>query len=221
MSPKYMASGSPEAIEAAAQKMAHERGIERAEWANLWRIYERCVEISELVWTERLDAAQGVQQRLAEEMRDRGYESPAIAAARRRFMDALRGGATPVSEAQASYVAALSDPNNFPHGGTLDAGEIPVPLFTPRDRAQFVKEVAATLLISADRRNLSVRFPKEKPTDAPTQPEANEGIEAASGTSETDMEQEAEQVAAQGDVGERSGQAGDRAGSPEVVITPS
>lgn len=37
-------------------------------------------------------------------------------------------------------------------------GEIPVPLFTPRDRLQFVKEVGATLLISADRRNLTALY---------------------------------------------------------------
>lgn len=37
----------------------------------------------------------------------------------------------------------------------IDKG-IPVPLLTPRDQLQFVKEVAATLLISTDRRNLPV-----------------------------------------------------------------
>lgn len=34
--------------------------------------------------------------------------------------------------------------------------EIPVPLFTPRDRQQFIKEVATTLLIEANRRGLTV-----------------------------------------------------------------
>lgn len=74
--------------------------------------------------------------------------------------------------------------------------EIQVPSFTPRDRAQFVKEVAATLLISADRRQLNVRFPKEKPTDVETKPEAENGtsIEAASGTAEEAMDIEAGQL---------------------------
>lgn len=48
-------------------------------------------------------------------------------------------------------------------GRITDAG-IPVPLFTPRDRQQFVKEVAATLLIGADRRNLTVLYPREPET---------------------------------------------------------
>lgn len=63
---------------------------------------------------------------------------------------------------------------------------IPTPLFTPRDRQQFVKEVAATLLISADRRQLNVRFPKEKPTATPS--ETTNG-EAGSGVDESEQEQ--------------------------------
>ena len=79
---------------------------------------------------------------------------------------------------------------------------IPVPLFTPRDRLQFLKETAATLLISADRRNLNVRFPKEEP-DAPQEPEAPEGaaVEAASGTDEAGMDAEAGELAEQGSAG--------------------
>jgi hypothetical protein len=63
------------------------------------------------------------------------------------------------------------------------ASEIPVPLFTPRDREQFLKEVAATLLISADRRNLGATpEPKAEQETAP---------EAASGTDEASMDAEA------------------------------
>lgn len=61
--------------------------------------------------------------------------------------------------------------------------EIPVPLFTPRDRQQFIKEVATTLLIEANRRNLTVT-PEVK--DAPPEPPQVEATapEAASGTDE-------------------------------------
>lgn len=62
-------------------------------------------------------------------------------------------------------------------------GEITVPLFTPRDRQQFIKEVATTLLIEANRRNLTVT-PEVK--DAPSKSPEGEGAapEAASGTDE-------------------------------------
>lgn len=48
----------------------------------------------------------------------------------------------------------------FPYMGVGDLrhSEILVPLFTPRDRLQFIKEVAATLLISADRKNLTALY---------------------------------------------------------------
>ena len=66
---------------------------------------------------------------------------------------------------------------------------IPVPLFTPRDRLQFVKEASATLLISADRRNLTALY---KDPDGETElaqakeAVAGEGpVEAASGADET------------------------------------
>jgi hypothetical protein len=91
----------------------------------------------------------------------------------------------------------------------VNPGEIPVPLFTPRDRQQFLKEVAATLLISADRRNLGAT-PEPKPVEE-TAPEA------ASGTDEGLLDQEAEEVAGQGDVRERAGQTGGGVQSPEVV----
>ena len=69
---------------------------------------------------------------------------------------------------------------------------IRVPLFTPRDRQQFIKEVAATLLISADRKNLTVLFPNKEQTDGPTQPQAPEstGVEAASGADKTAVDAE-------------------------------
>lgn len=144
-----------------------ERGIERAAWASLWRSYERCVEIAELVWSSRLDGDMKAQQALAIEMRDREL----------RFR--VEGSDFTMTDEAATVLASR-----------LDAS-IPVPLFTPRDRAQFIKEAAATLLISADRKNLSVRFPKEKP-DAPEEQEAasQPGVEAASGTSEGEMEPE-------------------------------
>lgn len=128
------------AQDAAALKRDEARKLERQRWAELYHIYERCVEISETIWGERLDAAQATQQGIAETMRDR---------IRERTSDIVSG---------------------------FD-GSIPVPLFTPRDRQQFVKEVAATLLISADRRNLTVQFPEEP---AP----ASDGVEAASGVDE-------------------------------------
>jgi hypothetical protein len=56
--------------------------------------------------------------------------------------------------------------DRLPCAGAVIPGqnaEIPTPLFTPRDRLQFLKEVATTLLISADRRNL------------PASPEPKEG----------------------------------------------
>jgi hypothetical protein len=175
MSPKYGAPGSPEELEARAAADKALRAEERAGWLMLWHTYERCIEIAERVWDEKLDVAQFTQDSLAQGMRDRGAEGNA--------------------------------------GGLA----IPVPLFTPRDRMQFIKEVAAHLNIEAGHRHLTVRFPKEKPTDAPTQPEAQQaaGIEAASGTSESDLEQEAREVASQGDP--PTGQVGSSLPSPNLV----
>ena len=134
------------AQDVAAQKRDEAATMERSRWRELYGMYERCVEISETIWGERLDAAQEVQQGIAERMRDRGMQIPG----------------------NAPFAAHVN-----PHG------EIPVPLFTPRDRQQFVKEVAATLLISADRRNLTVQFPKEPPTES--QPEAASGADEGPG----------------------------------------
>jgi len=146
------------------QREQHARKNERAQWAQLYRIYERCVEITEKVWSARLDAAQEVQQDLAEEMRDR-----------LRFDN--KDGRVLVHE-----------------------GVIPVPLFTPRDRLQFLKECAATLLISADRRSLTVLFPKEEPDAAPQPPEGEvTAVEAASGTDEGSLDGEATDLAEAGE----------------------
>lgn len=36
-----------------SEKQEHLKAVERREWLNLWRIYERCVEIAERVWKEQ------------------------------------------------------------------------------------------------------------------------------------------------------------------------
>jgi len=167
MSPKWMASGSPEEMEKRAELERTQRAEERAAWANLYHVYTRCVEIAEKVWEGKLAVAKLDQQQLAETMRDRSAQ------------------------------IALTVPEN-----TLDVvdASIPVPLFTPRDRMQFIKEVGATLLISADKRNLMVRFPKERLPDAEAKPEAPEGltVEATPGVVEGDLDTEAGQAAASG-----------------------
>jgi hypothetical protein len=63
MSGKYNPEEDPTVLagraEKEARRIAIEKGVERSEWLNLWRTYERCVEIAELVWGSRLkgDAA--------------------------------------------------------------------------------------------------------------------------------------------------------------------
>jgi hypothetical protein len=161
---KYMHPDSEEFKEAEARRLAEEqaerarrdeqsRRRERADWLQLYRIYERCVEIAEVVWGAKLETASAQQQTLAEQMRDRMIQDP-------------------------------SWPGPIHH-------EIPVPLFTPRDRIQFIKEVAVSLNISAEHKGLTVLFPKEKP-GAPeeSQTSSGPGIEAASGTSEETVESE-------------------------------
>jgi len=110
---------------------------------------------------------------------------------------------------------ALTVPEN-----ALDVvdASIPVPLFTPRDRMQFIKEVGATLLISADKRNLMVRFPKEV-SDAETKSEAPQepGIQAASGPAEGTLDDDARGLTGQGDLRDLTGQARTGIQSPEVV----
>lgn len=170
---KYGHPESDEAKQKAAERLAHEKGIERRAWLTLWRTYERCVEISERVWTAKLEKASAQQQELAIQMRAHRINEP-----------------VPPSVVEREITGYLIEQRD---------GSIPVPLFTPRDRVQFVKEVAATLLISADRQNLHVYFPKDKP-DAGTEPQAGDGsgTEAASGTSEESLDTEAGQVAASG-----------------------
>ena len=182
MSPKWMASGSPEELEKRAELERTQRAEERAAWANLYHVYTRCVEIAEKVWEGKLAVAKMDQQVLAEMMRDR----------------------------------VTGD-----HSGAVSRdvhSEIPVPLFTPRDRMQFIKEVGATLLISADKRNLMVRFPKEV-SDAETKSEAPQepGIQAASGPAEGTLDDDARGLTGQGDLRDLTGQTRTGIQSPEVV----
>lgn len=148
---KYGHPDSAEEVAKRARILEDAKRRERDDWLQLYRIGQRCIEIADKLWGQRLADASAAQQTLSEQMRDR----------------------------------QSADPLGPVHH------EIPVPLFTQRDRAQFIKEVAATLLISADRRNLSVHFPKEKPC-APEESQAPQGsgIEAASGTSEETVEPE-------------------------------
>ena len=145
------------------KKRADLLAAERLAWWKLRAVYERCIAIAEQVWEERLDTAQCVQQNLAEEMRDRT-----------RTQSADTG--LP-SERQPLYRASV---------------EIPVPLFTPRDRQQFIKEVATTLLIEANRRGLNAT-PEPKP-------EQETAPEAASGTDEASVDAEQVGLAEAGEI---------------------
>lgn len=82
--------------------------------------------------------------------------------------------------AQESIAQMMRDRTEFE--GTVERA-IPVPLFTPRDREQFIKEVAATLLISADRRGLTA-MPEPKDAETKQAPGAEAAPEAASGVAE-------------------------------------
>ena len=157
---KYGHPDSDEAKETARLERIKVKVEERRRWWELRAVYERCVAIADQVWTERLDAAQLTQQKLAEEMRDR---KPS----REVFTE------------QGALLATVRDP-----------AEIPVPLFTPRDRQQFIKEVATTLLIEANRRGLNAT-PEPKEDTPPA-------IEAASGTDEASLDAEAAALAEQG-----------------------
>jgi hypothetical protein len=151
---KYMHPESDEAKEAARLERLKVKLEERRRWWELRAVYERCVAIADQVWGERLDAAQMIQQGLAEEMR-----------------------------------APLFKPTDWPEGtpAIIDRS-IPVPLFTPRDRQQFIKEVATTLLIETSRRGLN----------ATPEPREETPGEAASGADEADLDTEAGEVAEQG-----------------------
>ncbi|HEX9239230.1 MAG TPA: hypothetical protein VF910_01070 [Candidatus Bathyarchaeia archaeon] len=171
---KYMHPDSEEARAKKAEMEKHMASVERSEWLQLWRIYERCVDIAHKVWDAKLDAASAQQEALALEMRDRGAAKYKDAEGRERDDDVFG---------------------------------IPVPLFTPRDRLQFIKEVAVNLNITAGQRGLSIRFPKEwTPKDAETKQEAGSGssVEAAPGTVESALDAEASEVASQGAVNQSS-----------------
>lgn len=71
----------------------------------------------------------------------------------------------------------------------IEGQEIHVPLFTPRDRLQFLKEASVSLLISADRRNLTALYKdtngEAELAQAQEAPAGASPVEAASGTAET------------------------------------
>jgi len=124
----------------------------------------------EQVWGDRLDAAQMMQQELAEEMRDRVGGS--------HWADAVD-----------------TDGNKIPGMMRMvsEGGEIPTPLFTPRDRVQFLKEATVAFLIFGEKRGLSAT-PEPKEDTPPA-------IEAASGTDEASLDAEAGALAEQGSAG--------------------
>jgi len=167
-----MGPGSPEALEAARLERIKVKVEDRRRWWELRAVYERCVAIAEQVWSDRLDAAQMAQQKLAEEMRDRA--------------------AVTVIENTDNAPAGKVWDTPTPRSEIFDRG-IPVPLFTPRDRQQFVKEVATTLLIEANRRGLNAT-PEPKEDTPPA-------VEAASGTDEGLLDTEAGDLAEQGSAG--------------------
>lgn len=119
------------------QEYAKRVNYERAQWKQLREVYRRCVAIAEDVWAEKLDQAQAEQILLAEEMRDRAeaVETPQTVTADPRYM--VKGTAEVFTPPATQWIPR----------------EIPVPLFTPRDRLQFIKECAVALFIEAGRRN--------------------------------------------------------------------
>lgn len=148
---KYMHPESPEF--AAAQKAkeddararrATEIAHERRKWREARAIYEQTLQLVEAIWGDRLNAAQLKQQNLAEEMRDRALWD-------KPTVEQGMRGEIPVRFA-----------------------EIPVPLFTPRDRVQFLKEATTAFLIFGEKRGLQA-LPKDAPAGQP---------EAASGAGE-------------------------------------
>lgn len=120
------------------QEYAKRVNYERAQWRQLREVYRRCVAIAEDVWAEKLDQAQAEQILLAEEMRDRAeaIETPQTVTTDPRYM--VKGGAEVFTPPVTQWIPR----------------EIPVPLFTPRDRLQFIKEVTVALLIEAGKRSL-------------------------------------------------------------------
>lgn len=159
MSGKFMSPGTPEYVEAqkakedeARARRAKEIANERRQWVEARAIYEQSLLLVEAVWSPRLDAAQFAQQQLAEEMRDRGPN-----------------GAAPLFHVTDAITTATGE-----QGAQLLTAEIPVPLFTPRDRVQFLKEATTAFLIFGEKRGLQA-LPKEAPAEQP---------EAASGAGE-------------------------------------
>ena len=139
-----------------------EKVIERRRWAELARTYERCIQIADSMWGAQLEDASRQQQALAEAMRDRGSVH-----------------VTPAEDEASSYGESSGDQMAF-----FDHG-IPVPLFTPRDRVQFLKEAAVALLIESGKRGLTVT-PEVKEPDAPQKADEAQPHEAGSGVDETD-----------------------------------
>lgn len=118
---------------------------------------------------------------------------------------------TKLDAAQATQRALAEEmrDRDVPHATMDDDGkihltdaQIPVPLFTPRDRLQFIKEVAAGLSIDARYRGLTVQFPREDVTDAAATPAGGEAAapEAGSGVDEM-LDTEARELAEAGDPG--------------------
>jgi hypothetical protein len=124
---------------------------ERARWIELRDIYARCIAIAELLWDERLIEAALKQQQLAETMRDR---SLTVETQTERMVDPR-------------YAVKGQPPTMTIPGASTVGREIPVPLFTPRDRLEFLGREAAKLLIYAERRNFTVTPSEQKGAESP------------------------------------------------------
>lgn len=151
-SPEYAAAQKAKEDDARARR-ATEIAHERRKWREARAIYEQTLQLVEQIWGDRLNAAQLKQQNLAEEMRDRE--------------------AVTVIENTDSHTTDASWPGQAPRSEIFDRG-IPVPLFTPRDRVQFLKEATTAFLIFGEKRGLQA-LPKDAPAEQP---------EAASGAGE-------------------------------------
>ncbi len=151
-------SGEPD--EAYAKRINYER----AGWRQLRETYRRCVLIAEEEWRERLDKAQEEQQQLAEDMRDRAVSI-------QTQIDASVGGKA--DQFRVKGEPADRSPVFVPGPVHVETREIVVPLFTPRDRVQFIKEAAVTLLIEAGRRQLAATPEAAKEPEALTEENAS------------------------------------------------
>jgi hypothetical protein len=136
-----------------AEQFAARLKAERLAWWQLRELYERCKAIAEQVWKDDLDHAQQEQEDLAKAMRDRAAQVTTAQAVSPDPRYAVKG--------QAVEVVTPANVQTVPL-------EIPVPLFTPRDRVGFIKEATVALLIEANRRNLTTTpEPKEPEIGAP------------------------------------------------------